>query len=99
MTVALISMVLIFLTPKYLLVVIYHFAVKNQWSIGTGVLGGLVALYGSIYIQFWNWGTTTGRLQNPDWGTLLLCRLEAIVTTIIFAVGIIILLVFKARQT
>ena len=98
MIVSFIAQILNLFTPIYLILITKYFAVKNHFSIGIGVIVGLVALYGSIYLQFWNWGTATGMFQNPDWGTVWLVKFEVIVSTIILAIGMIILFIMKSKK-
>lgn len=75
------------ISPIYLIIVNKHFMFKSQLSVVIGIIVSLIALYGSIYLQFWNWGIATGMLKNPDGVTKIIVLWEMIVSTIIFVLG------------
>ena len=48
------------------------------------------SMYGSLYIQFLNWGIATGMLKYPDSSTIMVYQIEAIASSIILAIGMIV---------
>ena len=97
-TVALITTVLNwFITPIYL-IIITHFAAKNYLSLGLSVIISMISLYGSQYLQFWNWGTATGLLRNPDVATLMIVLIGVVVSSILLAIGMLTLFFINSKR-
>ena len=87
-----------FITPIYLIMTSHYFFVKNGFSLGLCIIISIVSLYGSIYLQFWNWGTATGSLTSPDSSSLMIIQIEVVFATIIFAVGTLILTYVRSKK-
>lgn len=95
--VALITMALNFaITPIYL--VIMTGIAKNYLGFVVCIIISVISLYGSLCLQFWNWGTANGMLNKSDSSSLMIFQIEAVVSTIILAVGMLILFIIKSRQ-
>ena len=95
--ISLITMALNFvITPIYL--VIMTGIAKNHLNFTVCIIISLISLYGSLYLQFWNWGTATEMLHIPDSSSLMLFQIEAVVSTIILAVGMVVLFFVRAKQ-
>jgi len=86
-------------TPIYLVIITYHFAVKHPINLWLGIVGSIASLYGSIFIQYWNWGTTTGMFLTPDAETVRMVMIEVIISTVILSIGMLVLFIIKSRQT
>ena len=93
--VALITMTLNFVIIPTYLVIMTKIATKNDLHLALCIILSIVVLYGSICIQYWNWGIATGMLKNPDSSTILVYKLETIVSSIILGIGLFIVAVTK----
>ena len=75
------------ITPVYLIYTVKRFSKQHHFILC--LTFSVVALYGSSFIQFINWGIATGLLMKPDASTLLISRIETIISSIIFAIGLL----------
>lgn len=83
--------------PIYLIIISVKFADK----ISTGKFIVLLSMIGITvlghFIQYFNWGISTGNFFSPDSVTLLISRNTIITSTIIVTVGWIIVFLIKNR--
>ena len=92
LTIATLSEMLLncFVSPIYLALITGYYAIKKHKSFSFGIIFSIPVVYGSIYEHYWNWGSVTGMTNNPDWGTGMIMLVCALVSSIVLAVGMII---------
>ena len=87
-----------YIMPIYLINVAYRYATKNTSRFALCVVVCIVSLYGSILLDYLNWGTATGTFKISDVSTALLGLHAVVVSTIILAIGLLRVFFIKSRQ-
>ena len=89
------SLINVIVIPVYLVFLFMNYKFASYWRrIINFVCSYMIILFG-LLVGYLCWGITTGNTLSPDSVTVLICRYELIVSTIIFVFGCIILRIVK----
>jgi len=84
-------------TPSFLVFIIWWFGVTKKVSLLLCIPLCILVNASSIAIQYWNWGSSTGRLLSPDSTTVMITQLKLLISTAILLLGSLIIATVKQR--